>query len=35
LNEALRTASKALQPLYDALSDTQKEAADELIHGSI
>jgi len=33
--EALRTASKALQPLYDALSDTQKEAADELIHGSI
>jgi hypothetical protein len=33
--EALRTTSKALKPLYDALSDTQKESADELIHGSI
>jgi hypothetical protein len=24
-----------LKPLYDALSDTQKEAADKLIHGSL
>lgn len=33
--EALRTTNKALKPLYGALSDTQKEAADELIHGSL
>jgi hypothetical protein len=33
--EALRTTNKVLKPLYGALSDMQKEAADELIHGSL
>ena len=32
--EALRTVGKALKPLYAALSDTQKEIADQMIKGS-
>jgi len=32
--DALRAVSKALKPLYGALSDAQKQAADELIRSS-
>ena len=32
--DALRAVSKALKPLYGALSDTQKQLADELIRSS-
>lgn len=32
--EALRAVSQALKPLYAALSDTQKDVADQMIRGS-
>jgi hypothetical protein len=32
--DALRATIKTLKPLYDALSDTQKQTADQLIRGS-